>query len=232
MQLGLNATMHSSQAPPSARKIMIHAWLPAVQDILGPGLRAVVWVQGCSLHCPGCIVPEMWKREDGLLTDALSLANDILQRTDIEGVTVSGGEPTEQPAAVALLLQMAKAAGKNTWVYSGHTLESLIAKNEADIDLMLAHTDVLVDGRYIQKQGGVFSFRGSVNQRIIRLTDAIAAERIYIDDGARLEITLTSNGRLVLVGIPPPKFMGRFRKLLEERGLAIQGEFFHDNLAE
>ncbi len=204
--------------------LRIHAWLPAVHQVLGPGLRAVVWVQGCSLHCPGCMVPETWATTGGQWVDPLELANAILARQDIEGITVSGGEPTEQAAAVAQLLARVKAAGKNTWVYSGYTLEELLDRHDPATDEMLSLTDVLVDGRYDIKQAGSYSLRGSANQRIIYLTDAIPPSRVSQEASNRIEIRLDNQGHLVLIGVPPPGFLARFRDALNIRGLVVSEE--------
>lgn len=204
--------------------LQIHAWLPAVHEALGPGLRAVVWVQGCSLHCPGCMVPETWPTTGGEWVDPVHLAQAILQRADVEGVTISGGEPTEQAAAVAQLLARVKAAGKNTWVYSGYTLEELVARQDPATDEMLTLTDVLVDGRYELAQAGTFRWRGSANQRIIRLTDVISLDRIAENESSRIEITLNHQGELLVIGIPPPGFLRRFRQRLTAQGVLVSTE--------
>lgn len=201
--------------------LQIHAWLPAVREALGPGLRAVVWVQGCSLRCPGCMVPETWPSTGGQWVDPVELARMLLQRPEIEGITVSGGEPSEQAAAVARLLAEVKTAGKNTWVYSGYTLEELVARNDPATDEMLAFTDVLVDGRYDMAQAGSFRWRGSANQRILRLTEAIPIERIQGGEFSRVEITLDYRGQLLVVGIPPPGFLHHFVERLREKGVVV-----------
>jgi len=83
-------------------KIRIYEWQPNVCDVLGPGHRAVVWVQGCSLHCEGCIAPEMWDKGDGVDVD--DFARQLVSSGPIDGVIVSGGEPSEQAEAVGALL--------------------------------------------------------------------------------------------------------------------------------
>lgn len=200
--------------------LRIKYWLPSVEEALGPGRRAVVWVQGCSLHCPGCMVPETWSTQGRQWVDPVGLAHQLLKHEPICGVTVSGGEPAEQADAVAALLAVVKQAGKNTWVYSGYTIEELIAKADPAIDAMLSFTDVLVDGRYEAAQGGHYRWRGSANQRILHLTEVIAA-----DDRpsaiSRVEITLNAQGEMWVVGIPPPDFLHKFRQALAHQGLVI-----------
>lgn len=202
--------------------LRIHTWFPLVRDTLGPGTRAVVWVQGCSHRCPGCMMPESWDTSGGLTIDPIALANECLASDEVEGITISGGEPFDQPEAVASLLSLIKQHGRNTWVYTGYTIEELIARNELIVDNLLSCCDVLVDGPYQEENGDVLRYRGSANQRIIRLTDAISAERINTGGKSRVDMTLDSNDRLVIVGIPPRGFMKTFRDKMGERGLVVK----------
>ena len=218
---GYNFALGGVQSSVSLR---IYAWLPAVYQVLGPGLRAVVWVQGCSLRCPGCMVPETWSTSSGQWVNPSELARAILARQDIEGITVSGGEPTEQAAAVAHLLAEIKAAGKNTWVYTGYTLEELLRRHDPDTDYLLSLIDVLVDGRYDLSQAGSYALRGSANQRIIHLTDAIPPERVSREAAGQFEIRLDNQGRLTLIGMPPPGFLSALRQALLLRGLQIASD--------
>ncbi len=181
----------------------------------------MVWVQGCSLHCDGCIAPETWPKESGSLVDPHDLAKAILKNEKIEGITVSGGEPTEQPHAVAELLSCMKLVGKNTWVYTGHTLDELVAKNDPDVDRMLSFTDVLVDGRYEMTSAGIYSYRGSENQRILHLQDLSRMEDSDIKEQSRLEITLDRDGQMVVVGVPPPEFLNKLKGALSRRGVHV-----------
>lgn len=193
-----------------------------VTDTLGPGRRSVVWVQGCTLHCPGCIVPEMWgPASAGDLVDPLELANRLLAADPEAALTVSGGEPTEQAAAVAVLLSAAKALGRTTWVYTGRTLEELLAGQDATVLKMLAYVDVLVDGRFEQSRAAALPYRGSANQRILRLTEAIPSNDAEPGLGGRIDVTIDSTGTLVVIGIPPPGFLARFQAGLGERGVSV-----------
>lgn len=99
-------------------KLRAYYWTTGVNDVLGPGKRAVVWVQGCSLRCKGCIAPEMWNHNEGILVEVSKLAEELFADESIEGLTVSGGEPSEQAEAVGELLSYAKSFNKNTWVYT------------------------------------------------------------------------------------------------------------------
>jgi anaerobic ribonucleoside-triphosphate reductase activating protein len=94
---------------------------------LGPGLRAVVWVQGCCFNCPGCIAPEWINFRIAKLISPDSLAEKLLSNPNIEGLTFSGGEPMLQPAGLAKLAQIARKKKDISIIcYTGFTLEQLI----------------------------------------------------------------------------------------------------------
>ncbi len=136
----------------------------------GDGLRSVVFLSGCHHHCPGCHNLDM---QDPAYGENVS-TEDILLRIEnnmplITGVTISGGEPFLQAAALLALLKKIKALKLNSWVYTGYTY-SEICKNE-NFKLLLPWIDVLVDGPFQQELLTNDSpYVGSTNQNIIRLT--------------------------------------------------------------
>lgn len=192
-----------------------------VIDTLGPGRRAVVWVQGCSIHCDGCIVPESWGTQGGTWVNPVDLAFTLLAPIDND-LTVSGGEPTEQSAAVAALLGEARRLGRTTWVYTGRRLEDLVAEGDDDTLMMLSLTDVLVDGPYEKQVAGGVGYRGSRNQRIIRLTDSIPAELAEAGQAGKIEVRLDSEDGLVLIGIPEPETLPKMAAALADRGIGLE----------
>lgn len=209
--------------PPRAgllRVADVHRYLT---DTLGPGRRATVWVQGCSLRCEGCIVPESWNPNSrGDDVDPVELAHNLLADEPDAHLTVSGGEPTEQAAAVAALLATAKSLGRNTWVYTGHTLEELLATADPDVLMMLSYTDVLVDGRFELSQAGAFPYRGSGNQRIIRLTNVISETDANAGVPGKVEFLVDPDGVLSFMGVPLPGFVDELNQRLSSRGLSLK----------
>lgn len=195
-----------------------------VIDTLGPGRRSVVWVQGCSLRCPGCMVPEMWNPDvGGYLVEPVGLATQLLADSPESDLTVSGGEPTEQPKAVEVLLRTAHRMGRTTWVYTGRTLEEILKADSDPVLSMLAHVDVLVDGRYEQTRPTSKPYRGSSNQRILNLTGVIPTDDI--DTGAgRVSLTLDTEGGLIVIGVPPPGFLPQLQSRLRSRGITVLPE--------
>lgn len=191
-----------------------------VIDTLGPGRRSVVWVQGCTIHCAGCIVPESWGA-GGRLVDPEQLADEVLVDPEVH-LTVSGGEPTEQAAAVARLLAAARARQRTTWVYTGRTLDDLVEEGNDDVLTMLALTDVLVDGPFVESDAGGVGYRGSRNQRIIRLTEAIDESAAMAGRPGKIELRLSGDDSLTLIGIPEPGLMAELRDRLAARGHVLE----------
>ena len=142
------------------------------QDILslGPGKRYCLWVQGCNRHCHGCISPLSQDLNGGYLMSPRAVAMEIALSA-AEGVTISGGEPFLQSTELAEMLTDLKImTGRETGViiYTGYLLEELQKMEEAQP--LLAMTDLLIDGPYIQELDDGKALRGSSNQGIHYLT--------------------------------------------------------------
>ena len=138
----------------------------------GPGMRYVVFVQGCPHHCPGCHNPQTHDFEGGYLADTDEILRQVKSDPLMSGVTFSGGEPFCQAAALSQLGEGIKALGKNLVVYSGYTYEQLLemGKENPEIFHLLTLADLLIDGPYLQEQRDLtLQFRRSANQRVIDL---------------------------------------------------------------
>ena len=218
----MRPTLSTSHAEPTLR---IHAVVPVVRDILGPGCRLVIWVQGCSIHCIGCMMPEAWDHNGGVKMDPEELCRNFLAAGQVEGITVSGGEPFDQPEGLEQLLVHARQYGCTTWVYTGYTIEQLAAKRDQIFMRLLSLIDVLVDGRFKEDVGNSVRFRGSDNQRIIRLSGAISAEQLSVS-GPAFEVSVDTNDRVMLVGMPPRGFFETFKERMHERGYVLNSEYF------
>ena len=178
----------------------------------GPGQRFVVWVQGCSLGCAGCFSASTHSRWGGTRWPVPALAEEILATQGIEGVTISGGEPFEQPAALAALLDLLRGTGLTVVCYSGFTLEELRRKRCPHVDRLLAHLDLLIDGRFIAAKSSTLRWRGSNNQQVHFLTNVY--DQLRGDDNAtsHVELIASSHG-LTTTGIWPAGFLQQVRAL-------------------
>ena len=139
----------------------------------GPGIRVVVFAQGCDLGCPHCHNPESWDTALGQEYTVRQLFRAIKKpgpgRKMVRGVTFSGGEPFMQAAELAQVAELVKPLGWDVVTFTGHTYEKLIARTEDNgVQALLGMTDYLIDGPYIHAKKDLdLRFRGSGNQRII-----------------------------------------------------------------
>ncbi len=175
----------------------------------GPGVRTVVWLQGCPRRprsCPGCFNPEMIDTDrtaDRVPVE--DLASAILATRGIEGVTFSGGEPFYQAGPLAALA--ARVGGGLTVVtFTGYTLKEIREAGREDWDALLDRTDLLVDGPYVAELRTPSPLRGSSNQRFHFLSGKILPSDIARMPPADVELVLTTDGRATLTGFPETGF--------------------------
>lgn len=138
----------------------------------GPGLRLAVFVQGCPHNCPGCHNPETHDPRGGRDITVLEIVRIYDDNPLLSGVTLSGGEPFEQAAALVPLARAIRERGGNVISYSGYTYEQLLKRAKADptITDLLRISDWLIDGPFVQALRDLtLLFRGSSNQRILKL---------------------------------------------------------------
>jgi anaerobic ribonucleoside-triphosphate reductase activating protein len=171
----------------------------------GPGLRAVLWTQGCDLGCPGCFNPSTHSHEGGALADPEDLASRFAEWIAIDrldGATVSGGEPLQQAAAVARFLESLRrrSADAGVVLFTGYTLAE--TARIPDASAVLAHTDLLVAGRYAAGRRHGRGLLGSLNQRLHHLTDRYASTDL--DAVPTSEVVILPTGEVVVSGVDPP----------------------------
>ena len=143
----------------------------------GPGIRFVVFTQGCPHHCPGCHNPDTHPFDGGKLVNIERILAEVDKNPLLKGLTLSGGDPFCQPGPLAELARKAHARGLDVMVYSGYTLEQLLekAETEPEVGALLREADVLVDGRFIEAEKSLLlKFRGSRNQRILDVKKSLS----------------------------------------------------------
>jgi anaerobic ribonucleoside-triphosphate reductase activating protein len=189
----------------------------ACSEAEGPFRRYVVWVQGCSLACPGCCNPELFPADGGLEVAVAAIAEALAQarRTHaIEGLTVLGGEPLEQLEAVTALCAAAQEQGLGVVLFTGHTLAAL--ESRVGGAALLASVDTLIDGRFMaDRRDTERRFIGSSNQGLIHRSARYADPGLWRGAGG-VELQWTADGRLSVHGEP-----GLARRLV--RALARPG---------
>ncbi|MBI3146895.1 MAG: radical SAM protein [Betaproteobacteria bacterium] len=198
--------------------------------VLGPGRRLGLWLQGCSIHCPNCVSQDTWPFDRGrettvaaILTWARKVSGDQL-----DGVTISGGEPFDQPKALGALL-----AALSHWresiggdfdvlAYSGYALSRLQEKHPR----LLAQLDALIPEPYVDTLPRTHLWRGSANQPLIPLSPRGKARYApYLEQKASADSRMQSwfdGERLWVVGIPDRGDMATLEAEAGARGLTLK----------
>src|SRR5262249_952171 len=131
----------------------------------GPGLRAALWVQGCSLGCAACFNPETHDFGGGEIRSVLELFEELAAISDIEGVSILGGEPLQQPRGVLALLELIRSKTPlSVLLFTGFTLEEIQLKPWAK--QLLGLVDCLIAGRYDETKRLARELRGSTNKTV------------------------------------------------------------------
>lgn len=163
----------------------------------GPGVRFVVWFQGCTLGCAGCFNPTT-HAATGPTVD-LDEVIAAFAAAPVTGLTLSGGEPMQQAPAALELLLAARRLGRSTLMFSGYTRAELAA--QALGPAVLGHLDVLVDGRYQPAERLGTGLRGSANQQLHLLT--ARHSRAEVEATPEAEIRIAPDGTIELTGVAP-----------------------------
>ena len=171
---------------------------------LGPGSRIGIWLQGCSIRCPGCISADTWASGRGTTSvqDVVSAIAEWLPLAD--GITVSGGEPFDQPDALKeLLTQLRAITSADVLVFSGYAREAL----ERYINEMPGLFDALISDPYLVDAPQTLALRGSDNQRLSLLTplgeDQFSSyQRVATLADRKFDLMIDDNGQFWMAGIP------------------------------
>lgn len=196
-------------------------------ETLGHGRRVGLWLQGCSLHCKGCISKDTWDEEGGVEIEVEDLLAHCQsdEYSDADGVTITGGEPFQQSEALhAFLTGMepwrSRGAGRDILCYTGYRFSWLQRKYAGH----LAKIDAVACGPYRDKEPSSDPLLGSGNQSLVALTD-IGRERYVIrrrSEPRKLQFSIDGK-TLWFVGIPKQGDMERLRQMCLEKGLELEG---------
>jgi len=190
---------------------------------LGPGRRVGVWFQGCSIQCPGCISPDTWATGQGVTSLASTLDALAAWAEEADGLTVSGGEPFDQPQALAALITGWRAlSDTDVLVFTGHAF--------AEVGPWLKRHPGLIDALIAEPfQIGATqtrALRGSDNQTLHVLSDRgarfAAFERPAVPADRRLDVMFDADGGAWFAGIPARGDLVRFRQAMRAAGHQIQ----------
>ena len=131
------------------------------EHLYGPGKRLLLFTQGCSLHCKGCVNQHLWQFGTGTnitVEEVLALCQDV------EGITLHGGEPLDQSEGVLEIVKALKSAGKTVILFTGYQYKELSKSSQKRVWSL---SDLVVSGRYIEGKRNIYlQFRGSTNQKV------------------------------------------------------------------
>lgn len=185
----------------------------ARSSVNGPGIRAVVWVQGCPFRCKGCFNETFQPFSPAMPVHVDELAGTILSAPGIEGVTFSGGEPFAQAGPLAALGDRLRRAGLSIITYSGYTAEQLAGGDDPSWPFLLAVSDLIITGPYIAELAVSDPLKGSANQQVIPLGTRIPVPRERARPagaGSRMEFTIAQDGTVTMTGFPSPTHIAQF----------------------
>lgn len=190
---------------------------------LGPGRRVGIWFQGCTIGCRGCMSRDTWAPARSLETLSAVFARIDGWLAEADGVTISGGEPFEQPEALyGLLLGLKTRRSGAVLVYSGYAATDLRARH-ADI---LAEIDVLICEPFDETQQRPVLLRGSANQTVSCLTErgiALWQEAVRAECTTRsMDLVFGPDGEIWLAGIPRPGDLERLSQHLTDAGMTAK----------
>lgn len=184
---------------------------------LGPGKRLGIWTQGCTRFCNGCSNPELHTFDQSKDITVKKIA-DATSGMQYDGVTISGGEPFIQSSELRKLVELFVNAGvEDILIYTGYTIEELIDKSNADIDYILSHIAVLIDGPFVEALVDDTPLRGSSNQRVLVLNNQFKSTyEDFLNQEKKVDIFYFDD-ETHFIGIPFKGYDELYKKLIAMR---------------
>ncbi|HEV2070001.1 MAG TPA: 4Fe-4S single cluster domain-containing protein [Acidimicrobiales bacterium] len=190
---------------------------------LGPGRRVGIWFQGCSIRCDGCLSLDTWSAgADDQWVSVQALVGWMVEQaaSEADGVTISGGEPFDQPDGLLPFLRQVRRhpalEGMEIMAYSGYTLAVLRRRHRAVLDML----DAVITGPYVDGSPTTLPWRGSANQELTLLTDRARAR---FHDGAAQGLQVSADGgRVWITGVPRREDLHRLEAQLAARGVRVE----------
>ncbi len=188
-------------------------------EVLGPGKRIGIWFDGCTHTCDGCSNPELWERDEKYRTSyetVIQLIDGIARNNPVDGSTLTGGDPLQQPEALRELLPGLRIYSEDIILYTGYEYEYVVDEY-GDI---FKDISVLIDGKYIESQNKEELLRGSSNQRIMILNeDHLLKYEEYLNNSESKIQNFTTLTGTVSVGIHRPGYKEELDSILMMKGL-------------
>ena len=183
--------------------------------VLGPGTRTAIWFQGCNRNCAGCMSQTTRNIADGIMMDVNKLYQSFIILNDIEGITISGGEPFLQIDALYELLRKVRSdSDLGVIIYTGFYLIELKKMGNPKVDEILnGMADIIIDGPYNEELNEGKSLKGSSNQTVNFITDRYLKYKYVYECNNRAAELYVSEKELFLVGIPSKKTINSWNEI-------------------
>lgn len=221
---GVAAAMPSRHWDSQTLAVQVARIKPSCQT-LGPGERAVVWVQGCALRCAGCVVPESHSKQPGATMKPAELVQWILQANPTDGVSFTGGEPLLQARGLTQVVR-ALRLHRPEWSFmswTGYRYEVLRTRGSDYQNALLDELDIVVDGPFIRSRARSLLWRGSENQRIVALTNRGSGLIDGREDSSvGIEVDFDSNGQFGWAGVAQDGFRDAFELEMKNKGFRVE----------
>lgn len=198
------------------------ARIAAPVSVLGPGRRAVVWVQGCSLACDGCASQDTWSVSGGVELAPDEVAGRVVALVEehrLSGLTLSGGEPFQQADELAAVVRdvRERCPALDVLAFTGYAAPAAARRGPE----LYALLDVLVAGRYDRRLPAGGPLLASSNQEAVALTPRGVA---LLGAPYSVGLQVAADGDdLFVVGLPRAGDLERLTAELEARGVALSG---------
>jgi len=182
----------------------------------GPGLRSVLWVQGCPKRCKGCWNPQFLVENTGVEWTFDEAFERLTESNSIEGITLLGGEPFIQAESLTELCMRVKSLGLTIMAYSGWTYEELLSMGSPKTDL-LKLCDILIDGEYVQSMSEPLLWRGSKNQKVYFLSKRYIEWENRVNEIVQDFEVIIQGEKIILTGDPPNNISKYLMELVKWR---------------
>lgn len=186
-------------------------------EVLGPGKRIGIWFAGCHHHCKGCSNPELWDQPEKYhvsVDTVMALVSSIAERHQVDGFTLTGGDPMEQADELPPLLEKLSAISSDILMYTGYLFNEIKDKD------VLRYISVLIDGPYLGDRNHGQKLVGSDNQTVYYLNPEVEEKyQSYLADGINGIQNFTSVDGIVSVGIHRAGYEQEFDEHVKKRGL-------------
>ncbi len=187
--------------------------------VLGPGERIGIWLVGCKHGCKGCSNPELWEKQEKYnvsIDNVIRMIDGIASQNVVDGFTITGGDPMEQPEDLEDLLSRLCNYSSDIIMYTGYDYLEIKEKYKR----ILENVAVIIDGKYVEEENHQEILRGSSNQKIIVLKKEYEQKYgEYLKNNRSQIQNFTTPTGTISVGIHRPGYKDDLDEILQKKGL-------------